>query len=169
MTSRATRGPLRQAALAVCGLAVSALTLTALPAAAQGAECSGAPTGQKIVVKVENVHSGQGLMAVTFYDDPAKFLKSGGSIRVLREPARDGGQAMCLWVAKPGPYAVVVYQDLNSNHKFGYNLFTGPNEPWGLSNNPRSLSLLSLPKFNQVKFDVHPGENVVQVSLNYPK
>lgn len=158
-------GHLRQAAIAACALAA----LSPSGAMAQGGDCTGTPTGVKIVVKIDNVRTSQGLMAVTFYDDERKFLKSGGSIRVLREPARAGGQTICYWVPHPGPYAVVVYQDLNSNHKFGYNLFTGPTEPWGLTSNPPSLSILNRPTFNQVKFDAHPGENVVQVSLNYPR
>ncbi|MBS0408399.1 MAG: DUF2141 domain-containing protein [Proteobacteria bacterium] len=158
-------GLLRQASLAACAMAA----LAPGAAAAQGGDCNGSPTGVKVVVKVENIRAAEGLMAVTFYDDEKKFLKSGGSIRVLREPARAGSQSICYWVPRPGSYAVVVYQDLNSNHKFGYNWLTGPNEPWGLTNNPHSLSLLNLPKFNQVKFEAHQGDNVVQVTLNYPK
>ncbi len=158
-------GHLRQVALAACALAA----LSPLGAKAQGSDCGGPPTGVKIVVKVDNIHTNQGLMAVTFYDDEKKFLKPGGSIRVVREPAHAGSQSICFWVPKPGPYAVVVYQDLNSNHKFGYNLFSGPSEPWGLTRNWRTLSILNRPTFNQVKFDVHPGDNTVEVSLNDPK
>ena len=158
-------GHLRRAAVAALALAA----LSPLSARAQGSDCGGPPTGVKIVVKVDNIRTSQGLMAVTFYDDEKKFLKPGGSIRVLREPARAGSQTICYWVPKPGAYAVVVYQDLNSNHKFGFNVFTGPNEPWGLTGNPHSLTLLNRPTFNQVKFDAHQGETNVQVSLNYPK
>ena len=160
-----TFAELRGALLAACALSA----LAPLSAHAQGGACEGQPTGVKIIVKVDNVRDSQGLMAVTFYNDADKFLQKGGSLRVLREPARAPGQSICYWAPSPGDYAVVVYQDRDSNHKFAFNLFTGPKEPWGLTHNPPNLSILHRPTFNQVKFAAHSGENVVTVSLNYPK
>ncbi len=156
---------LRRALAAAAALAF----LAPVAARAQGAGCDGQPTAVKIIVKVENVHASEGLMAATFYNDASKFLQKGGSIRVLREPAHAPGQSICFWAPAPGDYAVVIYQDVDSNHKFAFNLFTGPKEPWGLTHNPPNLSLLHRPTFNEVKFAAHPGENVVSVSLNYPK
>ncbi|MGA0602083.1 DUF2141 domain-containing protein [Caulobacter sp. KR2-114] len=160
--------PLARFRRALAAAAVVAL-LAPVAAHAQGAGCDGQPTGVKIVVKVENVRDSQGLMAATFYNDASKFLKKGGSIRVMREPSRAPGQSLCFWAPGPGDYAVVVYQDRDSNHKFAFNLFTGPKEPWGLTHNPPNMSLLHWPTFDQVKFTAHPGENVVTISLNYPK
>jgi uncharacterized protein (DUF2141 family) len=159
-----TIAKLRGALAAACVLAAAPLS-----AHADGGACEGAPTAVKIIVRVENVRASQGLMAATFYNDGDKFLKKNGSIRVLRVPAKAPAQSICFWAPAPGDYAVVIYQDLDSNHKFAFNLFTGPQEPWGLTHNPPNLSLLHRPTFNQVKFAAHPGENVVTVSLNYPK
>ena len=72
---------------------------------------------------------------------------------------------MCVFLPRPGAYAVGVYQDLNSNMKIDRKLF-GPAEPWGFSDNPHLL--IALPSFEQVRFITRTGDNTVHVRLNQP-
>jgi uncharacterized protein (DUF2141 family) len=161
--------PTRLAA-ALAGLALGGLAVTA-PAAALADECGGGPpTGVKVNIRIENVHASQGIMTLTMYgSDPHKFLAKGGSLKVERDAARAPAQTMCWWAPGPGTYAAVVYQDLDSNKKFNYNLFTGPKEPWGLTRNPKNLTLLHRPTLDDVKVDVHQGDNTFVIRLNDPK
>lgn len=131
------------------------------------AECDGAPTSARLIVQVDNVASSQGLMAVTLYpDDPDKFLKHHGSIRVVRVPARAPTTNVCLYLPGPGGYGVAVYHDANSNHHLDKNGFL-PAEGSGLSNNPK-VSLFHLPALKNSRFVTHAGENRIKINLRYP-
>jgi uncharacterized protein (DUF2141 family) len=144
----------------VLGLALAA-GLAVRPAAAE--ECHGTPSPVKVVVVVDNVRTSEGLMAVTIYQEKG-FLKKGGSLKVWRDPAKAGVQTVCLFLPQPGTFAFAVFQDLNSDHKLAYNLFRGPTEPWGFSNNPRAIWPLP---FSRVAVAAPAGVTTLHVKLNY--
>ncbi len=64
-----------------------------------------------------------------------------------------GGQ-LHLQRVTAGEYALQVVHDLNSNHEFDYNVFTGPSEPFGVSR-IRWAEADNLPDWQQVKFTLN--------------
>jgi uncharacterized protein (DUF2141 family) len=135
----------------------------AAPAAAQ-AGCTGKPSDTRLMVRVENVRSSAGLMAVTLYgNNPSKFLAKRGSLYVGRSPAHQGVTETCIFVPQPGIYAIAVYHDLDGNRKLNRNLIGFPTEPVGFSNNPNTF--LGIPSFNAVRFAVRQSGQRITVRL----
>jgi uncharacterized protein (DUF2141 family) len=153
--------------------ALSAVGLTMALAMAPGGasaqsprECQGEPTGAKLMIIVEGIHNARGDMTATLYgEDPAKFLKSHGELKVWRDPAQAPTQDMCIWLPGPGVYAVALYQDSNGSHHFDHGAF-GPTEAYGFSRNPRLF--FGPPSVGQVKFAAGEGDTTVHIRLRYP-
>jgi len=152
--------------LKTCALAaVAATALTA--GAARAEDCDGAPTTTRLIVQVDGVHSSNGLMAITLYpDDPDRFLRRHGSLKVVRVPAKGPTTEACLYLPAPGGYGVAVYHDENGNRHLDKNGLL-PAEGSGLSNNP-SVSLFHLPSLKNSRFLTHVGENRIEIRLRYP-
>jgi uncharacterized protein (DUF2141 family) len=129
--------------------------------------CTGHPGNVRLYVNVQNVRSSQGLIAVTLYaDDSSRFLAHRGSLYVGRVPARQGTTRVCIWVPKPGIWAIIAYHDENANRKYDRNAIGLPREGAGFSNNPGTF--LGLPAFHSVRFNVHGPETEINVRLKYP-
>jgi len=146
---------------------LSALLLVPAAAVAQApVECQGEPSAAKLRVMIENTRDDRGEMTATLYgDDPAKFLKPDGQLRVWRVAAQPPRQEMCVWLPGPGTYAMAMYQDTNGNRHFDHGTF-GPTEPYGFSRNPHLF--FGPPSLGQVKFTAAEGETVVHVRLRNP-
>lgn len=155
--------------LTSAGLAGLLLTLSffaAAPAAAQPG-CTGRPSNTRLFVRVENVRSSAGLMAVTLYaNDPRKFLAKHGSLYVGRSPARQGATETCIFVPQPGIYAIAVYHDADGNRKLNRNLVGFPTEAVGFSNNPNTF--LGIPSFRSVRFAVRGSGQKITIRLRNP-
>ena len=145
--------------------AALALLAGAAVARAQGA-CAGDPSGARLRVVVQGVRSSQGDLTATLYgDDPSRWLKSRGEIKVWREPALAPTTNLCVWLPGPGNYGLVVYHDTKRVGHFVRGTF-GPTQDYGFSRNPRLF--LGPPSINQVKFPAGPGETTIFVSMKYP-
>ncbi|MCZ8170617.1 MAG: DUF2141 domain-containing protein, partial [Brevundimonas sp.] len=105
----------RAAALALVALSLgsaSAVPLAAQPGATPPAGCTGPASATWLNVVVEGVRNGNGLIAITLYADiPSKFLVRKGSLYVGRVDATAGTTRGCIFVPKPGVYAVAIYHD----------------------------------------------------------
>jgi uncharacterized protein (DUF2141 family) len=150
--------------------AVALMTaLCAAPARADAqapVECQGEPSAARLHVIIEGVRDDRGEMTATLYgDDPAKFLKNGGELKVWRDPSQPPSQEMCVWLPGPGDYAMAIYQDSNGNHHFDHGMF-GPTEAYGFSRNPHLY--FGPPSVGQVKFAAGEGETTVHIRLHYP-
>jgi len=147
-------------------LAAAASTLS-LAASAQAQACEGTPTGARLEVLIEGVHSDKGKMTASIYPgDRSQFLIKDGALKVWRVPAQAPVTRMCIWLKDgPGVYAFAVYHDANNNGRFDHNLLTGI-EGFGFSNNPHTL--FSAPSFDQAKFTAGPGVTTLHVRLRYP-
>jgi uncharacterized protein (DUF2141 family) len=133
---------------------------------AQDQTCEGTPGAAKLHVIVEGVRSDKGVITATLYGDDAKmFLKSGGELKVWREPATTPTTEMCVWLPGPGTYAVAIYHDANRDNRFVRGTF-GPTQDYGFSRNPRLF--LGPPSLGAVKFPAGEGETTVTVKLKYP-
>ena len=65
----------------------------------------------------------------------------------------------------PGFYAVSIFQDLNGNQRCDTNLLGIPEEPHGLSGDPRPARLF--PRFNRARFRVESGKNDITIQLRH--
>ena len=150
----------------------SALTLFTAPAAAQPATtpplgCTGTPSATWINVVAQGLRNGNGLLAVTLYEDkPSKFLVRHGSLYVGRVNAEAGTTRMCIFVPKPGVYALALYHDENGNRSFDRTGIGFPAEGYGFSNNPPTLA--GLPSFRSVRLNIPRTGLTTRVQMKYP-
>jgi uncharacterized protein (DUF2141 family) len=129
--------------------------------------CTGHPGSVRLYVNVQGVKASEGLIAVTLYaDDSSKFLAHRGSLYVGRVPAHQGTTRVCIWVPRPGVWAIIAYHDANANRKYDRNAIGLPKEGAGFSNNPSTF--LGLPTFHSVRFAVHAPQSEINVRLKYP-
>jgi uncharacterized protein (DUF2141 family) len=140
--------------------------LLALAAAPAEPACTGTPSATRLLVRVENVKSNRGLVAVTLYTDVRrKFLAKRGSLYVGRVPARQGRTEICIHVPRPGIYAIAVYHDADSDRSFDRTGLGLPAEGFGFSNNPPTF--LGLPNFGSVRIPVPRSGTRTLVRLKY--
>jgi uncharacterized protein (DUF2141 family) len=152
--------------LAAAGLA----SFAAHPAKAQPgapAGCTGPASATWLTVKVDGLHNGTGLVAVTLYEDnSSKFLAKRGSLYVGRVDASAGTTRACIFLPKTGVWAIAVYHDENANRKFDRNGLGLPAEGYGFSNNPSTVA--GLPAFRSVRLNVAKTGLTTQVQMKYP-
>jgi uncharacterized protein (DUF2141 family) len=164
--------------LCSCLLSIAATLSLAQPALAaddaasaggapDGESCTGHPGTVRLHVNVQGVRNSEGLIAVTLYaDDSSRFLAHRGSLYVGRVPAHQGTTRVCIWVPKPGVWAIVAYHDENANRKYDRNAIGLAKEGGGFSNNPSTF--LGLPTFRSVRFVVHGQGSEINIRLKYP-
>jgi uncharacterized protein (DUF2141 family) len=79
-------------------------------------ECQGPKSDTSIEVTVTGLRDAKGQIAVTLYaDDSSRFLVKRGSMYTGRVSAVAPATTMCLYVPKPGVYALAVYHDANAD------------------------------------------------------
>jgi len=103
----------------------------------------------------------------------AKLFRPGQSVTgpaftTLRTEIRSGRALFEFRSLRPGSYALIVFHDENDNRTIDHGMFGhgiyGPIEPIGFSNGYH-LSLLSLPSFDKLKFNLTPAHNRVEVTV----
>jgi uncharacterized protein (DUF2141 family) len=148
-------------ALMLVGLAVA-------PAASRAqTTCQGDPTDTKLHVIVQGVRDKDGLMTATLYgDDPAKFLKGAGELKVWRETTKSPVTEMCAWLPGPGTYAVAIYHDAKRAYRFTRGPFGMPNQGYGFSRNPHLF--LGPPSLRSASFPATAGDTTIYIKLRYP-
>jgi uncharacterized protein (DUF2141 family) len=159
--------------LALGASAAFAAVLAGQPAQAEepGApsHCVGDLSGKGwLNVEVTGVRNGDGLVAITIYDGNRsdKFLRSKGSLDVVRVPAQEGKTRACVKLPGNGVYALAVYHDENASRKLNRSGLGLPTEGFGFSNNPRTIA--SLPTFSSVRLNVPKTSLTTKISLTYP-
>ncbi|MCE2843013.1 MAG: DUF2141 domain-containing protein [Novosphingobium sp.] len=161
----------RAAALALAALAAtaagSAPIAASAPAAAAPAGCTGPASATWLNVVVDNVRNGNGVIAITLYaDDSSKFLVKRGSLYVGRVDATPGTTRGCIFVPKPGVYALALYHDENRDGRFDRTGLGLPAEGYGFSNNPATLA--GLPQFRSVRLNVPKPGLTSRIGMKYP-
>lgn len=153
--------------------AALAVPLALAPASASElstpAECVGDLSGKGwLNVEVTGVRNSNGLMAITIYDGNRsdKFLRSKGSLDVVRVPAQEGKTRACIKLPGNGVYALAVYHDENGSRKLNRSGLGLPTEGFGFSNNPRTIA--SLPTFSSVRLKVAKPGLTTRINLTYP-
>ena len=163
--------PLRSAIWAIP--LAAAVALSAMPAAARSepapAHCVGDLSGKGwLNVEVTGVRNSNGLMAITIYDGNRqdRFLRSKGSLDVVRVPAQEGTTRACVKLPANGIYALAVYHDEDASRKLNRSGLGMPTEGFGFSNNPPTIA--SLPAFSAVRLNVPRNGLTTRISLKYP-
>lgn len=158
---------IRAAALAFAALVSAAAPTAASAPAAAPAGCTGPASGTWLNVVVEGVRNGNGVIAITLYaDDSSKFLVKRGSLYVGRVEATPGTTRGCIFVPKPGVYALALYHDENRDGRFDRTGLGLPAEGYGFSNNPATLA--GLPQFRSVRLNVPKAGLTTRISMKYP-
>lgn len=148
--------------------AIAALAGSSSVASANAPNCAGPVSDTWINVTVDGVRNGNGLMAVTLYaDEPRKFLVKKGSMYVGRVDATAPETRMCLFVPKPGVYALAVYHDEDASRNLKRSGVLGlPEEGFGFSNNPPTIA--SIPSFRSVRLNISKSGLSTRIHLKYP-
>ena len=153
--------------LVAAALAVAATTAFAAPATAAPAGCLGTPSDTWLNVSVEGLRNGNGLVTVALYsDDSRTFLAKGGTIKNNRFEAAAPVTRACVFVPKPGVYAIAVYHDEDSSRKLNRSGLGLPAEGYGFSNNPATLA--GLPAFRSVRLNVPKSGLTTHIHMKYP-
>ncbi len=151
--------------------AVSAVAAPAASASAQSAEpppgCTGPASPYWLNVVASGLRNGNGLLAITLYaDNSSKFLAKKGSIYVGRMPVTAGTTRGCIFVPKPGVYALALYHDENASQRFDRTGIGFPAEGFGFTNNPATIA--GLPSFRSVRLSVPRAGLTTRVTMKYP-
>jgi uncharacterized protein (DUF2141 family) len=159
----------RLSAAVIAGTAALSLFAAAAPAQAASPPpgCTGTPSSTWINVVADGLRSGNGLLAITLYEDKAsKFLVHHGSLYVGRVNATAGTTRACIFLPRPGIYALALYHDENANRSFDRTGIGLPDEGYGFSNNPPTLA--GLPSFRSVRLNVPRTGLTTRVHMKYP-
>jgi uncharacterized protein (DUF2141 family) len=142
--------------------------MAAAPAMARAqSECLGEPSATRLHIVVQGVRSSDGVMTATLYgDDPHKFLRGGGDLKVWRYPAKAGVTDQCVYLPKPGSYAVAIYHDAKRAYRFVQGTFGLPTQDYGFSRNARLF--FGPPSLASAKFPAEEGDTTVVIRLRYP-
>ncbi|MDP3675985.1 MAG: DUF2141 domain-containing protein [Novosphingobium sp.] len=158
---------LRAAAFAVAASAALAAPLVTAPAAAAPAGCLGVLSDTWLTVSVEGLRNGNGLVTVAVYpDDSRQFLAKGGTLKNNRFNATAPTTRACVFVPKPGVYAIAVYHDEDGSRKLNRSGLGLPTEGYGFSNNPATVA--GLPAFRSVRLNVPKSGLTTHVRMKYP-
>jgi hypothetical protein len=132
-----------------------------IPVTAQAAPaCIGPASDLWINLAVDKVRNSKGLITATLYsNDPKRFLVKNGSFYVASTQATAGQTRFCLFVPRPGTYAIAIYHDEDSSGTINRGgLFGIPSEAVGFSNNPTIL--FGPPSLKSVLVDIqHPNQS----------
>ena len=126
-----------------------------------------AASGTWLNIVADGLRNGSGVLAITIYaDNSSKFLIKHGSLYVGRVDATAGTTRGCIFLPKPGVYAVALYHDENGDGRFDRTGLGLPAEGYGFSNNPATLA--GLPQFRSVRLNVPKSGLTARIQMKYP-
>lgn len=158
---------IRAAAFAIAALVAASTPIAASAPVPAPAGCTGPASGTWLNVVVDGVRNGNGVIAITLYaDDSSKFLVKRGSLYVGRVEANPGTTRGCIFVPRPGVYALALYHDENRDGRFDRTGLGLPAEGYGFSNNPATLA--GLPQFRSVRLNVPKSGLTSRIQMKYP-
>ena len=118
-----------------------------------------------LVVMVDNLRSGEGLLRLALYDRAELFPKQGEGRFKIDLPARAGRMEVVFPGLAPGRYALALFHDENGDNIFDQGLFGLPQEGYGFSRD--APVFLSAPSFDQAAVDVAEPSRIITVHLSY--
>lgn len=160
--------PLAKSGALALALGVGA-GLPAGPALAAPADCAGDTSGQSwVILEAQGIRNAKGWLTVKIYNNSDDFLGSGGSMDVIRVPARPGDQRVCMKLPDNGTYAFFVYHDEDKDKKLNFNfLKMRPTEGGGFSNNP-DMGRVRRPSWKETAIRISQPGLATRVTVRYP-
>lgn len=131
---------------------IALAALLAFPAGAEAADLS---------LSVEGLRNRTGTLSVCLFRDPGSFPDCGASKSAVRRtvPAAAANRPILFRDLPPGPYAVTVLHDENSDGRLDTNLLGIPKEGVGITTN--RLPRFSAPRFEDGRFEMPAGRKQV--------
>lgn len=157
--------PKRLRMLAIASGLIFAIAGAGVPSAHAAPACIGPASEYWINLTVDHVRNGKGLITATLYpNEPKRFLVKNGSLYVANTPAVAGQTRFCLFVPKPGTYAIAIYHDEDSSGTINRGgLFGIPSEAVGFSNNPAIL--FGPPSLRSVLVEIQRANQSATINL----
>lgn len=115
-----------------------------------------------LTVKITNIKTSKGEIAVALYNAEKKFMKS--SYKTKTGKAVTGTVEIIFENIPQGQYALSVMHDENKNLKLDTNLFGMPTEGFGFSND--AMGRLGPPSFEKAKIEI-TGSKEISIKLKY--
>jgi uncharacterized protein (DUF2141 family) len=138
----------------------------AAPPGVTEGDCPKDGDGTRIQLVFDGVRSDKGTMTVAVYGSrPSEFLQRGKKVAKGRVPAHAGLVRACLFLPKPGVYALAAYHDEDGDGHLNRNFIGLPAEGFAFSNNPSSL--IGLPAFRSVAFSVGLDLKAMALHVHY--
>jgi len=113
-------------------------------------------------VKIDNIKSDKGDILIGLYNDGHNFPRKTSDGRIVK--ASKDGVTVAFHDLKPGPYAISVLHDENSNKDMDQNRIGLPKEGFGFSNNARTS--FGPPSFDKAKIQLFPGQKDTLISID---
>jgi len=115
-------------------------------------------------VKIDNIKNDNGDILIGLYSGGNSFPRKTSDGRIVK--ASKDGVTVAFHDLKPGPYAVSVLHDENSNKDMDQDRIGIPKEGFGFSNNARGFGP---PSFDKAKFQIQPGtkDTLISIDLRY--
>ena len=115
--------------------------------------------GSQIDLVVENIHSKDGILKIALYSNADEYERE-IYFRGINLKVDANTREYIIEDVPDGVYAIAIYHDINQNEKLDTNFFGIPKEPYGFSNNPKTLTR---PSFDEVKFTLDKTTRIVVV------
>ena len=109
----------------------------------------------RLTLDVVGMKDKKGNLLISVYDSAEDYLKK--PVKTLTTPA-DALTKRVVLELESGTYAVVIYQDLNSNGKVDRNFFRLPTEPCGFSRDARPK--MGPPRYKPASFSLNEDTEI---------
>jgi uncharacterized protein (DUF2141 family) len=116
-------------------------------------------------VKIDKIKNDHGDILIGLYTEGHNFPGGTNDRRIVK--ASKNGVTVAFDDLKPGPYAVSVLHDENSNKDMDQNKIGIPKEGFGFSNNARGS--FGPPSFDKAKFELQLGkkDTLILIDMRY--
>ena len=115
----------------------------------------------ELLIKVTGITNAEGNMQIALFNNEASFSDS--PYEAMSVPVTDVNMQVQISDLAAGEYAIMLFQDLDSNEELDTNLLGIPREPWGGS--LQGKTIMRAPTWNDVKFTVD-SDVTMTVELN---
>ena len=102
-----------------------------------------------------------GAVMLALYESEASYKKRSKPLRQSKAPVRDGRAEVRFEGLPPGPYAAMVFHDVNGDGKMNFRMKL-PAEPYAFSNNAKGMPLAS---WKAATFTAPAGRTHQQIRL----
>lgn len=148
------------------GTAASVLPPTSPPAisaTSSDAVHPGSESSRNVTVRVSGLKSQDSRLLIAIFESSEGFPKSEHSTTAMTEDVTADTLEFSLRMREQNPTAIAVFQDLDANGKLTKNAFGIPTEPYGFSNNARSM--LGPPTFTQAAVTVSEKTPLLEIKV----